>query len=139
VDHGHDPAAAIVGAGTAGYYSAPRSQDAYRVYRPIFEANLGFQRSLGMQPVFETFEDYVERSSALIGSPEQVIDKVHRYHEQLGHSVMHLHADAGGLTGTQHRDTLELFQSVIAPELRRSIPDPSWPVAPHPAVKEQDT
>ncbi|MFG1924448.1 LLM class flavin-dependent oxidoreductase [Cryptosporangium sp. NPDC048952] len=125
--HGHDPATAIVGAGTAGYYSTPRSQDAYRVYRPIFEANLGFQKSLGMQPVFTTFEDYVERSSALIGSPEQVIDKVHRYHEQLGHSVMHVHADASGLTDAQHRESLELFQSAIAPELRRAIPDPAWP------------
>ncbi|GAA0269179.1 LLM class flavin-dependent oxidoreductase [Cryptosporangium japonicum] len=125
--HGHDPATAVVGAGTAGYYATPRSQDAYRVYRPIFAANLGFQKSLGLQPVFTTFEDFVERSSALIGSPEQVIDKVHRYHEQLGHSVMHLHADAGGLTDAQHRESLELFQSAIAPELRRAIPDPAWP------------
>jgi alkanesulfonate monooxygenase SsuD/methylene tetrahydromethanopterin reductase-like flavin-dependent oxidoreductase (luciferase family) len=129
-DYGHDPAEAIVGAGTAGYFATPRSQDALRVYRPIFEANLGFQRSLGLEPVFGTLEDYVERSSALIGSPEQVIDKVHRYHERLGHSVMHLHADAGGLTDSQHRDNLALFQSAIAPELRRTIPDPPWPDSP---------
>jgi alkanesulfonate monooxygenase SsuD/methylene tetrahydromethanopterin reductase-like flavin-dependent oxidoreductase (luciferase family) len=32
-------------------------------------------------------------SSALIGSPEQVIDKVGRYHEQLGHEVIHLSAE----------------------------------------------
>ncbi|SHM63590.1 LLM class flavin-dependent oxidoreductase [Cryptosporangium aurantiacum] len=125
--YGHDPAGAIVGAGTAGYYAAPRSQDAYRVYRPIFDASLAFQKSLGLEPVFTTFEDYVERSSALIGSPEQVIDKVHRYHERLGHTVLHLHADASGLTDAQHRETLELFQSAIAPELRRTIPDPPWP------------
>jgi hypothetical protein len=56
-----------------------------------------------------------------------VIEKVHRYHEQFGHNVMHLHADAGGLTDAQHRETLELFQSDIAPALRRDIPDPPWP------------
>ena len=79
-----------------------------------------------MQPVFPTLDDFVERSSALIGSPAQVIEKVHRYHEQFGHSVLHLHADAGGLTDTQHRDSLELFQSDVAPVLRREIPDPPW-------------
>ena len=80
----------------------------------------------GHDPVFGTLEDFVERSSALIGSPAQVIEKVHRYHEQFGHSVLHLHADAGGLTDAQHRASLELFQSDIAPVLRREIPDPPW-------------
>jgi hypothetical protein len=73
--YGHDPADAVVGAGTAGYYATPRSQDA----------------------------------------------------QQFGHSVLHLHADAGGLTDAQHRESLELFQSDIAPVLRREIPDPLWP------------
>jgi hypothetical protein len=56
----------------------------------------------------------------------QVIEKVHRYHEQFGHSVLHLHADAGGLADAQHRASLQLFQSDIAPVLRREIPDPPW-------------
>jgi hypothetical protein len=55
-----------------------------------------------------------------------VIEKVHRYHEQFGHSVLHLHADAGGLPADKHRTSLELFQSDIAPVLRREIPDPPW-------------
>jgi hypothetical protein len=64
-----------------------------------------------------------------------VIDKVRRYHEQFGHSVLHLHADAGGLTDGQHRESLELFQSDIAPALRREIPDPPWPSpAPDPLL-----
>ncbi|WP_329110307.1 LLM class flavin-dependent oxidoreductase [Micromonospora sp. NBC_01699] len=140
-EYGHDPATAVVGAGTAGYYAARRSQDAVAAYRPVFEGQLAFQRRLGLEPVFATLEDFVERSSALIGSPQQVIEKVHRYHRQLGHSVMHLHADAGGLTDAQHRESLELFQSDIAPVLRREIPDPPWPwgpVVPEPvsAVRE---
>ncbi len=127
VHYGRDPADVVVGAGTAGYYAARNSQDALEVYRPIFAAQRAFQQRLGLQPVFADLEDFVARSSALIGSPQQVIDKVRRYHEQLGHSVMHLHADAGGLTDAQHRESLELFQSDIAPVLRREIPDPPWP------------
>lgn len=128
--YGHDPAAAVVGAGTAGYYAARRSQDAIEAYRPVFAGHLAFQQRLGLTPVFATLEDFVERSSALIGSPQQIVDKVHRYHDQFGHSVLHLHADAGGLTDAQHRRSLELFQSDIAPTLRRDIPDPPWDWAP---------
>ena len=124
--YGHDPAAIAVGAGTAGYYAERNSQDAIDAYRPVFAGYLAFQERLGAQPVFGTLADFVERSSALIGSPAQVIEKVHRYHEQFGHSVLHLHADAGGLTDAQHRASLELFQSDIAPVLRRAIPDPPW-------------
>ncbi|RDG37407.1 LLM class flavin-dependent oxidoreductase [Streptomyces corynorhini] len=130
--YGHDPARIAVGAGTAGYYAAPTSQRAIADYRPVFEGYLAFQKRIGADPVFPTLEDFVERSSALIGSPQQVIEKVHRYHERFGHTVLHLHADAGGLTDTQHRDALGLFQSDIAPVLRREIPDPPFTWGPVP-------
>ena len=130
VHYGHDPALITVGAGSAGFFARKNSQDALDEYRPVFEANLRFQREIGLPIVFETFEDYLERSSALIGSPQQIIEKVHKYHEQLGHSVLHLHADAGGLGQQQHIESLELFQSDIAPVLRREIPDPPFPWAP---------
>ena len=92
---------------------------------PLFSANV----TNPIEPYAELIRYYRERwarSSALIGSPAQVIEKVHRYHEQFGHSVLHLHADAGGLTDAQHRASLELFQTDIAPVLRRAIPDPPW-------------
>ncbi|EDY58942.1 MULTISPECIES: LLM class flavin-dependent oxidoreductase [Streptomyces] len=128
--YGHDPADIAIGAGTAGLLVTRTSQEALDVYRPLFEANLAFYEKAGLPVVFETLEDFVERSSALIGSPQQIIDKVHRYHEQFGHSVLHLHADAAGLTDTQHRDSLELFQSEVAPALRHTIPDPPFPWGP---------
>jgi alkanesulfonate monooxygenase SsuD/methylene tetrahydromethanopterin reductase-like flavin-dependent oxidoreductase (luciferase family) len=120
--YGHDPADALVGAGSAGYYAARTSQEAIATYRPIFDARLAAFTRLGLTPVFPTLEDAIARGSILVGSPQQIIDKVHRYHAEFGHEVMHLPADADGLTEKQHRATLELFQSDIAPELRRSIP-----------------
>jgi alkanesulfonate monooxygenase SsuD/methylene tetrahydromethanopterin reductase-like flavin-dependent oxidoreductase (luciferase family) len=128
--YGHDPQLATVGAGTAGYYSERSSQHAVEAYRPVFAGYLAMQRRLGLTPVFPTLEDFVTRSSALIGSPQQIIDKVHRYHEAFGHRVLHLHAEPGGLAPAAHRRSLELFQSDIAPVLRRDIPDPPWPWAP---------
>jgi alkanesulfonate monooxygenase SsuD/methylene tetrahydromethanopterin reductase-like flavin-dependent oxidoreductase (luciferase family) len=107
-----------IGAGSSGFYVAARSQDAVETYRPIFEARLAVFRRVGIEPVFPTLEDAIERSSILVGSPQQVIDKIHRYHDRFGHEVMHLHADGDGLTDKQHRETLELFQSEVAPAVR---------------------
>jgi alkanesulfonate monooxygenase SsuD/methylene tetrahydromethanopterin reductase-like flavin-dependent oxidoreductase (luciferase family) len=75
-----------------------------------------------MPVAFDSVEDFVERSSALVGSPQQVIEKVGRYHEQLGHEAMHLSADADGVTVSRQRRSLELFQSDVAPVLREQIP-----------------
>jgi alkanesulfonate monooxygenase SsuD/methylene tetrahydromethanopterin reductase-like flavin-dependent oxidoreductase (luciferase family) len=120
--YGHRPEDALVGAGTAGFYVTPTSQEAVATYRPMFEARLAAQRRVGFPVVFESIEDFVWRSSALVGSPEQVIDKVGRYHEQLGHEVMHLSADADGVTVSQQRRSLERFQSDVAPVLRERFP-----------------
>jgi hypothetical protein len=80
-----------------------------------------------VRPEFPTLEDAIERSSLLVGSPQQIIDKVLRYHKRFGHEVMHLHADADGLTPEQHRGALELFQAEIAPVLRAEIPSRPFP------------
>jgi alkanesulfonate monooxygenase SsuD/methylene tetrahydromethanopterin reductase-like flavin-dependent oxidoreductase (luciferase family) len=120
--YGRPPEEALVGAGTAGFYVAPTSQEALATYRPMVEARLAAQRRAGIPVVFGSMEDFVERSSALVGSPEQVVDKVGRYHEQFGHEVMHLSADADGVPLDLQRRSLELFQSDVAPILRKRIP-----------------
>ncbi|MEU4571240.1 LLM class flavin-dependent oxidoreductase [Nonomuraea sp. NPDC023979] len=125
--HGHDPADALVGAGTAGFYTARTSQEAIATYRPIYDARIALLAELGVRPVFPTLEDAIERGSILVGSPQQIVDKVLRYHKRFGHEVMHLHADADGLTPRQHRDALELFQAEIAPALREAVPSRPFP------------
>jgi alkanesulfonate monooxygenase SsuD/methylene tetrahydromethanopterin reductase-like flavin-dependent oxidoreductase (luciferase family) len=115
--HGH-PGRPRIGAGSAGFYVAPTSQEAIETYRPIFDARIATFRSVGVEPVFATLEDAIERSSILVGSPQQLIDKISRYHERFGHEVMHLSADADRLTDKQHRASLELFQSEVAPVVR---------------------
>lgn len=122
VAHGHDPVDALVGAGTAGFHVARTSQQALAAYGPIFASRQKWLADAGVDPVFTSLEDFVERSSALIGSPAQIIEKVHRYHERFGHEVLHITADRDGLTPGQHRAALELFQAEVAPALRRDLP-----------------
>lgn len=133
VDYGHDLSHLAVGAGTAAYFARRRSQDALDGYRPVFEAHLRFRRRAGLPVFFNTFEDFIKRSSALIGSPQQIIEKVHEHQQQLGLSVLRLPVDANGLSERLHLESLQLFQSDIAPVLRRELPDPpfAWgPVRP---------
>jgi alkanesulfonate monooxygenase SsuD/methylene tetrahydromethanopterin reductase-like flavin-dependent oxidoreductase (luciferase family) len=132
--YGHQPEDALVGAGTAGFYIAPTSQQAVADYRVSFEARLAFQRRAGLPVVFDSIEDFIDRSSALVGSPQQAIDKVGRYHEQFGHEAIHLSADADGVTVEQKRRSLELFQSDVAPVLRERIP--SRPLVSQSNLKE---
>jgi alkanesulfonate monooxygenase SsuD/methylene tetrahydromethanopterin reductase-like flavin-dependent oxidoreductase (luciferase family) len=129
---GRDPADAVVGAGTAGLYIAPTSQEAAATFRPIYEAQAAaFAKANfslpGTSTVWHSYEDFLERSSAVVGSPEQAIEKVHRYHDELGQTVLAVGGHQRGLTPAQYVDSLELFQSAVAPGLRRAIPDPPWP------------
>jgi alkanesulfonate monooxygenase SsuD/methylene tetrahydromethanopterin reductase-like flavin-dependent oxidoreductase (luciferase family) len=132
--YGHRPEDALVGAGTAGFQVSPTTQQAIAEFRPVFEKRLALARRTGLPVVFETIEDFVARSSALVGSPQQVVDKVGRYHEQLGHEVIHLSADADGGSAVQKRRSFELFQSEVAPVLRALIP--SRPLAAQSLQKE---
>jgi len=60
-------------------------------------------------------------------TPQQVIDKVGRYHEAFGNRLIAIGGHPGILSRAQFIDSLELFQSKVAPVLRRVIPDPEWP------------
>ncbi|GAA4662396.1 LLM class flavin-dependent oxidoreductase [Gordonia humi] len=122
---GRDPAHAAVGAGTAGLLVAPRSQDAVAAFAPAFAHYLAAHRQSGVVPAFATLDEFVTDSSALIGSPQQVIDKLHRYHEQLGHSVVHVPAEPGAVDPAAHRESMALFASDVVPRLG-DLPDPPW-------------
>jgi alkanesulfonate monooxygenase SsuD/methylene tetrahydromethanopterin reductase-like flavin-dependent oxidoreductase (luciferase family) len=122
VAHGHDPVDALVGAGTAGFHIAQTSQQAIEEFRPVFAARLAVAERFGLPVVFPTVEDFVERSSALVGSPQQIVDKVLRYHSVFGHEVLHLHLDGDGLSPRRQREQLETFQSEVAPALRAAVP-----------------
>ncbi|ROO85866.1 alkanesulfonate monooxygenase SsuD/methylene tetrahydromethanopterin reductase-like flavin-dependent oxidoreductase (luciferase family) [Actinocorallia herbida] len=123
-DHyGHDPADALVGIGTSGYFGAKTSQEAVAKYRAVFEARLAVNRRYdGGSIRYSDVDEWVEQSSVLVGSPQQIIDKVHAQHALFGHEALHVHVDAEILGAAEHRATLELFFSEIAPVLRRELP-----------------
>lgn len=124
--HGHDPATALIGAGTAGLYVHRDPRRAVDTYRPVWQARTETLRRAGVTPTFADLEDAIARGSLLVGSPGQIIDKVHRYHQRFGHHVMHLPAEPDGLSATAYRDSLELFFAEVAPVLRAELPSPAY-------------
>ncbi|MBD0672876.1 LLM class flavin-dependent oxidoreductase [Streptomyces sp. CBMA156] len=118
--YGHDPKRARVGASFGGLYVAKRSQDAVEGFRPYWNALFESASGRHNNSPFASLEDALERGSALVGSPQQVIDKIHRYHEAFGNEVVGIGVDA--LTEGAQREQLELFASEVAPAVRRALP-----------------
>ena len=128
---GRDPAQALVGAGHGQTYVTRNSQDAVAAYQPVYEKFAAMVANSGQLPgtftIYDGYDDFLERGSALVGSPQQVIDKVGRYHQAFGNRLIAIGGHPGNLTHEQFTDSLELFQAEVAPVLRRTIPDPEWP------------
>lgn len=128
---GRDPRQALVGAGHQVHVQA-RSQDAVERYRPVYEqlaAALAANDTHlpGTRTEYRDYADWLERGSALIGSPAQVLEKALRYHEEFGNQVLSITAHPGGIDRDAHRSSLELFAEAVRPDLDAAIPSPPWP------------
>lgn len=73
---------------------------------------------------FTSLEDNIANGPALIGSPDQVIEKILNYQAAFGHQVLSLSVD--GLTESEQREQMERFASDVAPVLRREVPSSVW-------------
>ena len=71
---------------------------------------------------FSTLEEYARDSSALIGSPAEVVDKIGRYREAFGHELSGVSLDVPGLPESVTRRSVERFFADVAPVVRREHP-----------------
>jgi alkanesulfonate monooxygenase SsuD/methylene tetrahydromethanopterin reductase-like flavin-dependent oxidoreductase (luciferase family) len=132
-ERGYPASAALVGAGHGQTYVTKRSQDARAAYAPVYEAFAARVANSGQLPgtftVYDGYDDFLARGSALIGSPEEVIDKVGKYHEAFGNSLISIGGHRGHLPQDSFAASVELFASDVLPVLRTAYPDPPWPEA----------
>lgn len=122
--HGHDPAQAVVGAGARGLYIADSAEEAIRRYRPHYNQGMETASSKFNDSPFKSLEDHIERGSALVGTAEQVVEKLLAYHKAYGHKIQSISVD--GLSGTEQEEQLERFAADVMPVLRREIPNTLW-------------
>ncbi|WP_018757682.1 LLM class flavin-dependent oxidoreductase [Paenibacillus terrigena] len=133
--YGHDPSQAVVGAGSGSLYLGTTGEEAIRRYRPYYNAFSVTESSKHNQSPFINLEDIIANGPALIGSPEQVIEKIIHYHEAFGHQVLSISVD--GLTESEQEEQLHRFAEEVLPVLRREIPSTVWNKPP--ALTEGDT
>lgn len=126
---GRAPEDALVGAGF-GVFLARRSQDALDAARRAYDEFFGRVdtfNNFDSSVLFSSFEDWVERSSALVGSPQQALDKLGRYHDAYGYNAISIPGHPSHTTREAWIDQLQILQGEILPELRQTVAGPrTW-------------
>jgi alkanesulfonate monooxygenase SsuD/methylene tetrahydromethanopterin reductase-like flavin-dependent oxidoreductase (luciferase family) len=125
--HGHDPRHQYLGSGSGagGLFIADTTQEAKRQFGPVYEALTAGRNVPGNNSPFRDIDHAVAEGPALVGSPEQVIDKILRYHELYGHDLQSISLPTT-LPFGQQLDILERFALEVIPAVRASAPTSLW-------------
>jgi len=125
--HGHDPKHQYLGsgAGAGGVFIADTTQEAKRQFGPVYEALTAGRNVPGNNSPYRDIDHAVAEGPALVGSPEQVIDKILSYHGLYGHDLQSI-----SLPTTQpfeqQLDILERFSLEVIPAVRAAAPTTLW-------------
>ncbi|MFE5793672.1 LLM class flavin-dependent oxidoreductase [Streptomyces sp. NPDC056503] len=130
--YGHDPRTAHVGAGSGGLFVADTTQKAIARFKEYYEARVRqthkphLEGKPGYNTPFRTVEEAVENGPHLIGSPQQIIDKILDFHQAYRHDLQSVTVDSSGLAFPEQIDQLRRFAEEIAPTVRREAPTTLW-------------
>jgi probable LLM family oxidoreductase len=123
--YGHDPKSLPVGLNTHGYV-ADTSQRAADEFFPSYAAQMThIGRERGWPPTTrEHFNAGLPlRAHLMIGSPEQVIEKILFQHEALGHTRYLMQMSVGTMPHAQIMRSIELLGAKVAPAVRSALKD----------------
>lgn len=110
----------VTGHAFIGRTSQQARQD-YYPYHANYWTQLNRQQGKPATPaIYEEFELLAGPDHALfVGSPQEVIEKIHRQFEVFGHKRLLVQLDLGGLPFKTVAENIELLGSEIAPAIRR--------------------
>ncbi|MDP5228593.1 MULTISPECIES: LLM class flavin-dependent oxidoreductase [Arthrobacter] len=137
--HGHDPRQAYLGSGSGagGIFLADTTQQAKAQYGPVYEALTAGRDVPGNNSPYRDIDHAVAEGPALVGSPEQVVDKILSYHQLYGHDLQSVSLPTT-LPFGQQLELLERFAAEVIPAVRAAAPTTLWedgdPYADRPAV-----
>lgn len=121
---GHDPAALPVSINVHGYVGRT-SQEARDTMYPYFAKGMmdnNHQRGQGMLLPRVAFEAQSSpRAGLLVGSPQEVIDKLLGYHELYGLNRAIIQMGFGGMPQREHLAAIERLGTEVAPVVRREV------------------
>ncbi|MET1042851.1 MAG: LLM class flavin-dependent oxidoreductase [Microbacteriaceae bacterium] len=120
---GHDPAAlktAVAGPGFIGRDSRAAKETFYPYW-------IGNMRTISAErgfaiPTRETYDDMTSPGGAIFaGSPNEVADRMITLHQQLGNDRHGLQMDWSGVPHRDVMESIELFGTEVAPQVRREL------------------
>ena len=120
---GRDPSRLAVGINSHTFL-ADRSQDAADAFYPSYaETMTRIGRERGWPPTTrEQFEALrAPRGALLVGSPQQVIDKILFQHELFGHDRFLAQLTVGTMPHRQVMRAIELLGGTVAPAVRKAV------------------
>lgn len=125
--HGHDPKQQYLGSGSGagGVFIADTTQAAIRQFGPVYEALTANRNVPGNNSPFRDIKHAVSEGPSLVGSPEQVIDKILSYHSLYGHDLQSISLPTT-LPFEQQLDILERFALEVIPAVRAAAPTTLW-------------
>lgn len=104
---------------TSLMYIDPNSQQAFKDYYPYINHLMKELRG-SYYPKDQFAEAMSVRNALLVGSPQQIVEKILYQHEMYGHNRFLAQIDVGGLPYTQVEQIIDLFASEVAPAVRRA-------------------
>jgi alkanesulfonate monooxygenase SsuD/methylene tetrahydromethanopterin reductase-like flavin-dependent oxidoreductase (luciferase family) len=123
--HGHDARYAYVGSGSGGPYVADTTQQAKEQYGPVYEGLVASFNTPGNNTPFRDIDHAVAEGPALVGSPQQVIEKILSYHQAFGHDLQSISLPTT-LPFEEQLQILERFSIEVIPVMRKEAPTTLW-------------
>lgn len=128
--HGHDPRYAYVGAGAGFLYLADTTQEAREHFGPVYEKIVEFfnkpgNHTPGNDMTFRDIDHAIAEGPVLVGSPQQIIDKIMYFHQAFGHDLQSF----GLPTMLPHERQMEMLERLateVIPVVRRAAPTTLW-------------
>jgi len=120
---GHDPAGLQLAINSHGYIADDSQQAADEFYGPysLVMSRIGRERGWGPMSRDQYEAMRAVRGSLLVGSPQQVIDKILWEYELFGFTRFMLHISVGTLPHHQVMRAIELLGTVVAPAVRKAV------------------
>lgn len=120
---GHDPKKLKVGINSFTWVSDTSQQAVKEFYPGYADVMTRIGRERGWAPMtpehFETMRS--KEGSLLVGSPQEVIDKILYEHELFGHTRYMAQMGVGSTDHKQAMHAIELYGNVVAPAVRKAL------------------
>jgi alkanesulfonate monooxygenase SsuD/methylene tetrahydromethanopterin reductase-like flavin-dependent oxidoreductase (luciferase family) len=128
--HGHDPRYAYVAAGAGFLFLADTTQEARERFGPVYEQMVAFfnqpgNHTPGNEMTYTDIDHAIAEGPVLVGSPQQVIDKIMYWHEAFGHELQSFSLPTM-IPHEQQLDMLERLATEVIPIVRASSPATLW-------------